>query len=343
MKDFSIHGIIFGWVVAVLLVAGFGYFNFLHSNLAADSFWGNFANWDGRHFLEIAKSGYQVDFQLAFFPLFPLLIRTVGMVLPNLLVSALLINLVATWLGLLILYQLVKVEYSDQVAKLTILALVTFPTAFFFLMVYSEATFFLLTMLTFEMLARKRWWWAAIFSGGATATRFVGLSVSLAVLITTKKRLVLAILSVIGLIIYSGSLLIAKGNPFYYFVAEAHWQRIPWWPGIGFLDNLKLLTRNGFNFVVLADLLIAVFGLGLAIRTFRFLPRRYSVYALSSLLIPLFTPTLLSFSRFILPVFPIFILIGLSKDKYLLRIYFTVSTLTQISFIILFINGYWVS
>jgi len=66
----------------------------------------------------------------------------------------------------------------------------------------------------------------------------------------------------------------------------------------------------------------------------------YTVYFFIGILIPLLSGSLGDFMRFSLTSFPLFMVIALIKNEYLLKTYFFVSLMLLGMFVILFINGY---
>ncbi len=71
------------WFFAIASIAFVGFITIPHSNRFSNDFLNNFSNWDGGHFIGIAKNGYSEKFQYAFFPLYPLLIRTISQITHN--------------------------------------------------------------------------------------------------------------------------------------------------------------------------------------------------------------------------------------------------------------------
>ena len=346
MKLYPNVTIIFSiWLVSVLLIAYFGFVSIPHSGRFTDDFWQSLRNWDGGHYLGIAEIGYSEKFQYAFFPLYPLAIRLLNQITGNYLLSGVLISTVATFLGLHLLYKLAADYFDKKIATGTILAFLFFPTSFFLLTAYSEGLFFFLTVAVFYFLRRNKLFWACIAAGLASATRLVGLAVAAGVLVEVisrngfSRRNWYLIFAPLGFIIYAVFLYRQTGDPFYFITAENHWQRMLTSPTVGFWQALTSIT----SFNVLLDLAFAVFGLGFAVRSLRFLPSSLAVYTLLSVSIPLFTPTLSSMPRFLLPVFPIFILMALIK-KPLISLSLQVFFIMLLSvFSVLFITGYFVS
>ncbi len=339
------------WLAAVILTAFLSFSTLPHSGKFSDNFWESFGNWDGGHFLGIAEQGYKEKFQFAFFPLYPLLIRLLNQITGNYLLAAILISLVSTYLGMQLLYKLVLEDFKKEIAEKTILFLLFFPTSFYFLAAYSEGLFFFLTIATFYFLKKKRLFLATLTVSLVSATRLIGLAVVAVFLIEIginqgfNRKNWYTLLAPGGFILYCWFLQTQTGDPFYFIVSEVHWQRLITVPVSGFWETLKSLVQPGFisgHFNSFLDLLFAVFGLGLVIRTFRFLPSSYSLYSLFSIGLPLFTPSLSSMPRFLLVIFPIFILIAFTKNRYFILAYQMISLMLLSAFIVLYINGYWV-
>lgn len=137
------------------------------------------ANFDGEHYLLIAKNGYS-QYEQAFFPLYPILIRFVGIFFnQNYLLSAIVISSVSFFFGLFFFKNYIQQIVGDKKDHLPIwrwsqLLLLLFPTAFFFTAVYTEGLFFMLCMATLYFLNRKNFAAAAVFAFLAALTRLVG-------------------------------------------------------------------------------------------------------------------------------------------------------------------------
>lgn len=340
------------WLVTILFVAFLGFSLLPHSNKFDDNFWVSFSNWDGGHYLGIAESGYSEKFQYAFFPLYPLTVKLVNQITGNYLVAAILISLVSTFFSLHLLYKLVTTDFNRKIAEKVILVFLFFPTSFFLLTAYSEGLFFLLTIAAFYFLRQNKLFWATAALALVSAARLVGLAAVAAFWIDILTRQGLnrknwfTLLAPLGFVLYAIFLYQQTGDPFYFITAENHWQRTLSTPGVGFREALKNISDGGLsaeNFNIFLDLIFAIFGAGFAIRTFRFLPTSYAVYSLLSVSIPLFTPTLTSIPRFLLPVFPIFILVALIKNRYVSLFFQVVSIAILTIFTALFVAGYWVS
>ena len=153
------------------------------------------ANFDGVHYLSIAKRSY-VQYEQAFFPLYPWLIKRLSLLLDNnLLLSSFLISYLSFFISLVLFFKLVELDFNKKVAKRTLLFLLMFPTSFFFISVYTESLFLALILGSFYAARKKKWWLAGILGGLASATKLTGIILLLALIIewmeqSKKKRLI---------------------------------------------------------------------------------------------------------------------------------------------------------
>lgn len=352
MKLYSNITILFTiWTISIFTIFFLGFTNLPHSGKFSDDFFKSLANWDGGHYIGIAEHSYKEEFQYAFFPFYPMVINLVNQLIQNYTLSAILISSISALIAINLFYQLVALDFSKKLAENTIYWLLFFPTSFYFLTAYSEGLFFLLCLSAFLFLRKGNLFLATIFAALASATRLVGLGVVLALLVEVQltqginKKNWYVLLSPLGLLIYCWYLFNTTSDPFYFITAEKHWQRVLTPPAVGFWEAIKGITTSGIikNFNALLELIFAIFGTGMAIRSFRFLPPSYGVYAIASIALPLFTSSISSIPRFLLPIFPIFILMALVQNKYIIFAYQLVSILLLAVFSILFVNGYWVS
>lgn len=332
------------WFFSILLIAFTAFSTLPHSGRFGNDFWESLGNWDGGHYLEIAENGYGQKFQYAFFPLYPLLIKALNQVTQNYLLAAVLISAAATFLGLHLLYKLVILDFDKKIAEKAVLAFLFFPASFFLIMAYSEGLFFFLAVSAFYFLRKNKLFWAVTAAALASATRPVGLAVAAGLFIgvwTTQgfsRKNWFVVFAFLGFLLYCVFLYRQTGDLFYFITAESHWQRVLVIPGVGFWEALRGISSKGF-----IDIAFAIFGVGFAIRSFRFLPPSWALFSLLSVGIPLFTPTLSSIQRFLLPVFPIFILIALLKNRYIQIFLQMISLMLLAIFTALFVSGYWVS
>lgn len=133
--------------------------------------WGNF---DGFHYISLAKYGYTV-FQHAFFPLFPLLIRSLNVFGVHPVIAGQIISNISFLAALFVCFRLLSLDKKGSVFLLFGLILILFPASFYYGAVYNDSLFFLLAT-TSLYFARKRSFFLASLAGAlATLARLNGL------------------------------------------------------------------------------------------------------------------------------------------------------------------------
>jgi Mannosyltransferase (PIG-V) len=132
------------------LTAPFGYFGNL---LAAP-----FARWDSTWYLSIASGGYDHQAaRTAFFPLYPLVLRGLGIVVGSDLIAGVVISLVCFGVALVLLYRLAAIELDSEIARMTVMLVAFCPVSFFLSAVYSESLFLMLSLGCIWRARMGRW------------------------------------------------------------------------------------------------------------------------------------------------------------------------------------------
>ena len=335
------------------------------------------ANFDGIHYLDIARKGYGI-YQQAFFPLYPRLINLLTPVFDRRdLVAGWFISLVNFFLGLVLLVKLVKLDYEEKVARWTLIFLLSFPTAFFFSMVYTESLFLFLILASFYFARTKKWWLAGIFGALASATRLVGIFLLPALLVewweqqkvrgskfAVRGKLnhstiqpfshLLAIgLIPLGLLWYMRFLQIKFGDPLMFFRVQPYFgagraadkiillHQVSW----RYLKMLWTVEKTSLiYFVVVLEFLTGLGFLGLLGLACRKKVRpSYLVFAILSYLAPTLTGTFSSMPRYVLTLFPCFIMMALIENRLFRALWLAVSGLLLVICTILFSQGYWIA
>jgi hypothetical protein len=156
------------------------------------------ARWDAAWYLVIARDGYQPKLgahtlaRVAFFPLYPLVIRVLGLVAP-LVVAGVVISLCAFAAALYGIHRLTVLEFArtpqplathpQDIARLAVLVIAFSPMAVFFSAIYTESLFMALSVAVFWCARHGRWAWVGIAGALAAATRSNGLFLALPVLV----------------------------------------------------------------------------------------------------------------------------------------------------------------
>ncbi len=326
--------------------------------------------WDGANYVRIAQFGYMTHFDVAFFPLFPLLIAAIAYPLGSwsyYAVGIILSN--AALLGaMFVLYQLAVDIAGEQVGRRTLLYLTIFPTALFFFAPYNESLFVLLIAGGFLAMRRQHWWLAGIMGMLAALTRSAGLLFVIPYLVeiwvsresiaASRQGLLLRLLPVIliplGTGLYSLYCWHIQGNPIAYVSVEGHWGRQTTWPWIGIIQAFVDLFwtqpfGSFFEAHILLDLSATLGFIFLAIKGWRWLRLSYSVWMAVLLLFMLLSPSLnagdplVSNQRLVLEMFPAFITLAMLGAKHP-RVHQTLILLFPVllaTLSLLFVMGRW--
>jgi hypothetical protein len=162
--------------------------------------------WDSEYYIGIAVGGYDdpeavvvIDSENGqsviknynFFPFYPYVMRVFAMPLKlleiNPIAAASLTGVVVaalgTLAGLLALWDLTRPYFEEEDAYRTVFYTLIFPTAFFFVMVYTEGLFIGLAFGALALSKRGHWGWASILGVLAAWTRAHGAALALPLLL----------------------------------------------------------------------------------------------------------------------------------------------------------------
>ncbi len=284
--------------------------------------------WDTLHYQAIAERGYEA-FDIALFvpPLLPWAMRALApLVGGNTLLAGILISS-AAYLGVLFaLLRLAQEETGDrQAARRATMYLAFFPTAFFFLADYTESLFLLAVVLTMWAARRSRWIWAGVWGGVACLTRLPALLIVVPLAYAAwdswrrERRagpwmapsIALALGLLFPLYVWLG-LGKAPWAPFMVQVARFGGGFVL--PGANLLASMRLILSGGAFITDILDFVFLLAFVVLAVPVWRRLPRLYSVYYLSFLLLYLTrqggSEPLVGMVRYVLALFPAFFVLG---------------------------------
>jgi hypothetical protein len=105
------------------------------------------ARWDSAWYLAIAQNGYDHNpARTTFFPLYPMLIRGLGLAFGSDLIAGVVISVVCFAVALVVLYRLVALELDSERARICVLLIAFCPMAYYFSAVYTESLFLALSV-----------------------------------------------------------------------------------------------------------------------------------------------------------------------------------------------------
>lgn len=380
-----IIAIVLGLKIATFLVIIFAHFllpfnnrfykaNFVYTPQEKVTLFTSFKTWDAQHYLYLSEKGYRKnDISITFYPLYPLLISAATLVTGNSLVSGLLISNVLSLVAVIIFYRLVSILFDEKTAFFSTLFLLSFPTAFYLSLIYTEALFLFLTLLFFTFLYKKQYFQASVVSFLIPITRVVGLLIVIPmfvkmlteatfktinlkiptfnrpIFINLKFQYAYLLFPIFGFLTYLLFMHFATGNALSGIKAG---ESFVGGYSAGNLLNpadivknffISKLSLHNYNHSII-DRIFFVFFIILLPLIYKYLPKPFFFYSLIGL-----TPFLGSFmgySRYVFVVFPIFIVLGLLVQKkwgLLLLPLLILFMFLQVTFIVLYSLNFWVS
>jgi len=344
---------------------GGGIINYLKAPL----FWG-WANFDGEHYISIAQHGYGLGEQ-AFFPLYPVLIKIIAFLFLEhtdfVHAVGLIISNISFFIGLIGFYKLIKIDFSNKIAKICIVFLLLFPTSFYFGSTYTEGLFFSLTVWSFYFARKENWLSASILGMFASATRVLGVLLAPAFALMILKNIKFdfkkikmkhfyIILIPFGIFLYMCYLYLGYDDPLLFLKSVRYFgeQRstVPIvLPQVFYRYIFKIIPNLNYSYIPVVfttamEFVVSLAFLGLAIYSFFKLNIAYSIYLTLGYIASTINGSFSSLPRYVLVLFPAFIIVSIWLEKLpkvwktvVLVILFVLLAISQS----LFFRGYWIS
>lgn len=321
--------------------------------------------WDAPHYLWLADHGYVLgDQSNAFYPLFPFLIHLVSVALRSTFLAGLLVANICTFVAAYLFYRVSALVLRDErLAMVALILLLAFPTAFYMTLIYTESLFLALACGAFLALMTRRLGMAAALSFLMPLARPVGMYMIVPLAVAAVRRqsgrglrldrsVWLVAAPVLGSLAYLAIMYLSTGNAMEGFDAVNRFGSPPVGPSM-VLHPGELLHRwfdgpfavHGYRNSIIDRALFVIFLLSLPL-IWRL--RNPALFAYSLLLgfVPLLG-TFMSYSRYLLPVFPLFIalaaVLGRERWRFLLFPWLFASISLQALFIVMQALGYWVA
>lgn len=194
--------------------------------------------WDATNYIGIASGGYleitvngilnlgdNVPQTLVFFPMYPLLVYLLDLVLDDVYMSAIVVSTLCFVIACVFLYMAISLKYGKRIAHNAIILLSVFPFSFFYGGMLPESTFLMFMAMCMYFSIKRKWFFAGIaglFCGlarlqGVVVMGFIGLEWMEArdiigkikraewkQLFSSSKVLPLVLIPVLGPVIYMG-------------------------------------------------------------------------------------------------------------------------------------------
>lgn len=329
--------------------------------------WGNF---DGVHYLEIARRGYQT-WEQGFFPLYPLLIFLLQRAthLPYLLVAFCISN-ISFLLACLLFYKLLLIDHKEKLSILFFLSVFFWPTSFFYGAVYNDSLFLVLTICAMYFARRNHWVLSSVSASFATLARLNGLAIVAFIVAeymeqkkivfpfkrkdiftAGKDKLYSIVLIPLFFIGYLGYIHLRFGNWKLLFTSMSVWgqDKIVFPLQVVWRYIKIIMSYQIFQFtywVAIIELGAFIFYVCMIIYSYRKIKWSYWVFFLLSILIPSLTGTFQGMPRYGLHLYPLFLSLSLFLEKKsfpIKMVYYLVSFLLLILSLAFFTRGYFIS
>ena len=305
--------------------------------------------WDSHYYLEVALRGYTF-YSTDFFPVYPLLMKGLSLLIGHLTFCGLLISNLAFLVALVYLYALARQEFDDEVAQRTVFYLAAAPAAFFFSALYSDSVLLACIIASFYYARNGRWVFAGIAGAIASATRIFGLLVAVFILLEALWRcgirflpkpwswkaqvdllrvdvklapkawpgMVAAAGSTTGLLAYMIYLNNTFNDPLAFFHVQSQFGRqVDSSSLFRLISNTAQSLANQGNFWMgqidsrlIFDLLTTLILIPLVVIVLIKMRPSFGLYTFLVFMVPLMTSTLTSIRRYALILVPCFILLG---------------------------------
>lgn len=287
-------------------------------------------SWDGKWYLEIVHHGYprhvppnvtfdMLEARAAFFPLYPLAVRALDVVVPGgQVTSALLLNIVLGGLFLVLVGALARDVFDLEVAERSMILVALFPGSFVLSFAYTEALLLVLAAGCLLCLLHRRWFLAGVLAAFGTATRPNGLALVAACVVAAAlavhqrrewRALVAAVLAPVGFIAFQWWLGWHAGEAGVWFRVQSE----AWGEGASFGLTAITRTLDAFTHPLTSptDTITAASVLAmLALLWFAYrerLPWPMLAYTAGVLFLMLLPSTVTARPRFLYTAFPLFI------------------------------------
>lgn len=358
------HWPLIGFVVGVkILLLVHGALSFLlpwnQSIRDLHTFFDIWNRWDALNYLHIAEFGYQAagDKQhlLAFYPLYPALIRLVEPLCGSFLAAGFWISTVASFSAAALFHRLARLDHAED-ANRAVFFLFAFPTSYALHIPYTESLFLTLSCGSLLCARSRRWALAGLLGACAALTRINGVALGAALLLEIwtcyredkrwRTEWLFVLLVPAGAIGYLLVNFLVAGDPFAFLrFQHEHFRRTLDWPWNGYFEMWKAFLRRASSeaFVLRGqELLFATLMLAGTIASVVKLRASYAAFmVVNALLVMSFTYPW-SVPRYTLILFPLYLLMARTGRKPLAFALMTAWSLLFLSFFSsLFVRGFW--
>ena len=300
-------------------------------------FWDSFARHDSGWYFGIARYGYEFvedgRSNLAFFPLYPLLMRYLALAMGGGRTKVYLAGIIISWTAFVVacvlLYRLARHFVNDSDAERAVTYAAAFPFAFFFGVVYTESLFLMLSVASFLAFRNRYWVWGGLAGAALSATRVNGILALPALAWVAwqaagsssaeRRRALLGVALVpMGLALYSSYVFALSGSFIEWMHSITRWGYYPGGPPwTALLDLIVPMLTSPYRYLTeapgapyhLLNGMAALFALAMLPVVKRRMGWPYVLLIVMNLWLPLSSGVLEGLGRYTAVLFPLFIAI----------------------------------
>jgi hypothetical protein len=342
-------------LVKVIIVAA----GLLAASQSVDAIAQQWRHWDAFHYLYLAGHGYATAGDarnlIAFFPLYPAAIAGLGLLGVPLEAAALLIANAGSLVATVLLYEIARLNSDEPAAWRAAALFAIFPTAYFLFTGYTEGLFCALAFGSVLAARRQRFVLAGGLGALAAAARLTGIAllplilVEIAMLPAPRRRavrsLVGAALVPLGLLSYLAVNWWVLHDAFAFVdVQRQHWFHRLSAPWDGLIEATRWFTNQDPWLRVTVgggELLGAAVSYLVTVLTFLRLRPSDGAYALAVTVMVTFLPFWLSIPRYLLALYPLFVLAGRVRIRLVQGVTAAVSLTMLVGLSVAFTRGMW--
>lgn len=294
------------------------------------------ARCDSPRYLHIAENGYLATgeyndiINIAFYPLYPLLIYLFHFIFGNYFYSAIFVSFISLVVACFYFYKLLLLDYDTETSQRTVKYFLIYPFSIFLSAVYTESTFMALSLMCIYYMRKKNWPACGLFGLLAAFCRTQGILLLIPVvyeivldLWKNRKwdfKYLFAFTIPMGYGAYLALNKIITGDWFKFMEYQAYyWRHEFTWFHNSLKETLDYILmgdtmRNMVNWI--PQFLMFFISIILLIVFVNKIRTSYILYAFSFIIISYSTTLLLSGPRYLIGAFPLFISMGLlGKNK----------------------------
>ncbi|HEV2394421.1 MAG TPA: hypothetical protein VG146_18885 [Verrucomicrobiae bacterium] len=330
-----------------------------------------FASWDAAHYLRLSKDGYTAgSMSCAFYPLWPMVLRPATAVAGNSpLMAAMVLANALSLIGLCLFYRLVERRYGPGVGRDSLILMLAFPGALFFSFPYSESFYFVLVMAFFWGLELRQPALTGLAGFLLPLARPVGVFVLLPLAWrlyeergrqnqlqpseckpTNRSLMAWLLLAcpLLGYAAYFGLMRLWTGNALEGFDAQRSYPNSPSIQNLfnyaGFFRALSNVQTLGGMMHSMLDRFFFVLFLALLPLIYR-LDKTWFFYVLPAGLVPALSSWFMSYRRYIVVLFPLFVvlaqLLARTRQRWIFWYYVALLALLQVWAVRQFVSFDW--